>query len=344
MEKINVFFKPFLTIWAMLFLFACQTYLPKGNSNKILDPRFPYREHNITVLTDSMQANTALSGKVLGQVATKPKVLMDSFVKSYRGVSDKSPYKRDKPYFYDDYSRDVLADMGKKLMEPIEGSQMSYPQAIRAPYIVGGREIELSKEAILYKEHLDKVASFIAQAEDYLLNNQYTEALVKVNQALDLDPSSDAARSVYSKIVRRQARGYYEKELVEEKKQVQEEQRAEEAKELRKEKARKARMIEEFAQKITRSLQMQDFEEAKRLADIVRQIDPENSLAKKISDEVDLVIFKRELDPRIITNDIFMEDVILEHLRRYQEYDATGLRDLARRELQKITFLESLKK
>ncbi|MBN1493674.1 MAG: WVD2 family protein [Candidatus Omnitrophica bacterium] len=310
---------------------------------QIIDPRFPYLEHDAAVAVQRTNETVKQGSNVVGQMAQKPKVAIESFVDGFQGKSDANPYERPKPYFYDDYNRDVLGQMGKDLMEPFESSEMAYPKALRSPYLVEGEDVDLTKEAILYKQQLDEVNKLIMAAEEYVNEKDFLNALAKVNQALDLDPASEMARAMHAKIIRAEERARYEQEL--ERKQAAEAEKLEqEQAEIKKqEDMKKARLVEEYIIKIDQSLTYGDYDEAKRLAELMRNVAPDNPRAREISDQVDLALFKRSLDPRILHNDLLMEDLILEHFRRYQEYADTGLDDLADRELKKIAFLESLK-
>jgi tetratricopeptide (TPR) repeat protein len=311
---------------------------------QLVDPRFPYMNDNLAVSVQRTNAAAKASGNVVGQMAQKPVTAVESFVDGFQGRTDENPYDRSVPYFYDDYNRGVLGQMGKDLMEPVPAEDMSYPKALRAPYVVDGENVDLTKEAILYKQQLDEVEKLVADAEALMNEKDFTNALAKVDQAADLDPASDLVRKKHAEIIRAEERARFEGELLVKKEAENALLQKEQDEAKKQEDMRKARLVEEYIIKIDQSLTLGDYDEAQRLAQIMRNLAPDNPRAREVSDQVDLALFKRSLDPRILHNDLLMEDLILEHFRRYQEYVDTGLDDLAERELKKIAFLESLKK
>lgn len=329
----------------LIFVFSgCKAFSPTTEQKlQLIDPRFPYAEENLDVIVSDTNQTVATSSNVVGQMAQAPKTAVNSFVDGYKGRSNANPYDRSEPFVYDDYNRKVLGQMGKDLMEPVDRGEMAYPKALRAPHLVEGEKVELTKEAILYKQHLDKVDDTIMDAEELMVDKDFTNALAKINEALDLDPASEKARATHAKIIRAEERSRFEAELDKKRDEEAEVLRQEQDQVKKQEDMKKARLVEEYIIKIDQSLTYGDYDEAVRLSQVMRNLAPDNPRAREISDQVDLAIFKRSLDPRILHNDMLMEDLILEHFRRYQEYADTGLDDLADRELKKIAFLESLK-
>jgi hypothetical protein len=333
-----------LLVGLVFVLSACHAFMPETEKKpQLIDPRFPYLNDNLEVTTQRTNESVKTAGNVVGQMAQKPVVAVESFVDGFQGRTDDNPYDRSVPYFYDDYNRGVLGQTGKDLMEPVPAGEMSYPKALRAPYLVDGEDVDLTKEAILYKQQLDTVDKLVADAEALMNEKDFTSALAKVNQAADLDPASDLVRAKHAEIIRAEERARFEGEIQVKKKAEDAVLQQEEAEAKKQEDMRKARLVEEYIIKIDQSLTLGDYDEAQRLAQIMRNVAPDNPRAREVSDQVDLALFKRSLDPRILHNDLLMEDLILEHFRRYQEYVDTGLDDLAERELKKIAFLESLK-
>jgi hypothetical protein len=333
-----------LLVGLVFVLSACQAFMPDTQKKPtIIDPRFPYLNESLEVSTQRTNESVKVASNMAGQMAQKPVVAVESFVDGFQGRTDDNPYERSVPYFYDDYSRGVLGQEGKNLMEPVPAGEMPYPKALRAPYLVDGENVDLTKEAILYKQQLDAVEKLVAEAEALMNEKDFTGALVKVNQAADLDPASDLVRMKHAEVIRAEERARFEGEMQVKKKAEDAVLQQEESEAKKQEDMRKARLVEEYIIKIDQSLTLGDYDEAQRLAQIMRNLAPDNPRAREVSDQVDLALFKRSLDPRILHNDLLMEDLILEHFRRYQEYVDTGLDDLAERELKKIAFLESLK-
>lgn len=336
--------KFFLVCLLMMLIASCKSLpLQKYTGPQLCDPRFPYLQDNLEVAVDNVNADVAQVGHAVGKMARKPQVALESIINGYKGVSDKNPYDRPKPYYYEEYSRDVLGSMGERLMEPIADTKMQYPKPLRAAYMVEGEDLQLTKEAILYKQFLDEVSSLLEEAEALMYENRFDEAFAKVNEAFGLDPTNEAAREMYTQVVRAEERAKYEAERQQAEQMRAEKMQEENMQTSQQEDMKLARVVEEYIARIESSLEFNDLEEAQRLALLLGKIAPDSQRARDIIDQVEFVVFQRSLDPRILNNDFLMEDMILEYFRRYQEYIETGLEDLARRELRKITFLESLK-
>ncbi len=337
--------KRFLLLVGLVFvLSACKAFMPETQQKpQLIDPRFPYLDENLKVSVERTNESAKVAGTVIGQMAQKPVAAAEAVVDGFKGRSDANPYDRAKPYFYDDYNREVLGQMGKDLMEPVPAGEMAYPKALREPYVVEGEKVHLTKEAILYKIQLEEIEKLVAEADELVAQKDFTTALAKMNQAMDLDPANDLVRAKHAEVIRAEERSRLEGALQVQKNAEEELLRQEQAEAQKQEDMRKARLVEEYIIKIDQSLTVGDYDEAQRLSQIMRNLAPDNPRAREVSDQVDLALFKRSLDPRILRNEMLMEDLILEHFRRYQEYVDTGLGDLAERELKKIAFLESLK-
>ena len=327
-------------------LTSCNTissFVHGDRSYQLVDPRFPYMEQNLTTVADETNHDVAVAGKFLGQTAQKPKIAVKSFVNGYTGKEEGNPYDREKPYYYDEYKREMLSNVGKDLMAPLDNSAMKYPAILRSPYLVNETDVASSKEAIAYQKHLDKIDTMLDDAKKFMDEKKYTEALAKVNQALDNDPASEKARALYGEIVRAQERSSAEAELAKQQQAAQAEKEQEQEVQAQAEADQQRQEVAIYIARIDASLQQGDYDEAKRLADILDKIAPDDPRAMTAADNVDLLVFQHDLDPRVLHTPPLMEDLILEHFGRYQEYNKAGLKTLARRELKKISFLESIK-
>ncbi len=327
-----------ICILCTLFLVGCQSTnsANKDIPPKVVAPQAPFLDENIEVIQERTDANVDRTANVAGHTAHTPVRFWNRFVDSFRGVSHKNPYDRAEPYYRDEYKKDVLASAKKDITQPLYMRGERYSKAYRSPFIFreelqrGGTSemttISEVESSLLAKQYLDfqkDLEDDLDRAEKYYAEEKYSEALEIVDKVMDLDSSSRRGRVLFEKII-----------------QAREKSKIEHETEMR-ERVRKHEKISQYLQEAKSFLEQNNYDEALRIANKAVSVDATHEGARELLGTIELAKFENNLKMSGTSSMEILERMIYKHLMLYQQYSKEELIDLAKKELQKVSVLES---
>lgn len=322
-----------------LFFTGCQSvkeFFVINKPTKVASPRAPYLDENIEVIDERVVSNVDRTATVTGKTARLPVRFWDKATKGFKGVSEANPYSRNDPYGLKEFQGTNLAEHFKGVTRPTYVRGEKYAKAYRSPFIFkeelargGTREMITVSEAgdsLLAQQYLDlqkDLEADLDRAEKHLAEGDYGEALQLVDKVMDMDSSTRRGRMLFEKIIKEREQDKIRRE-----------------KEAR-EKIANHEKISQYIAEARRYLEDQDFEEAERIAKMALSVDPAHTGARELADTIELARFERSLKASGTSSLEILERLIYKHLSLYQQYSKDQLDDLAKKELQKVTILES---
>jgi uncharacterized protein YqeY len=322
-----------------LFLTGCQSvkeYFIINKPAKIATVQSPYLDGNIEVVDDHVVQNVDRTANVGGKTARLPVRFWETFTKSFKGVSDTSPYDRTSPYGKKDLQSENLSEYFKGVTQPIYMRGEKYAKAYRSPFIFKediaragtndmvtlselGSDV-LAQEYLLFQRGLDED---LDRAEKYANEERYAEALEIVDRVMEMDSSTQRGRMLFEKIIK-----------------DREANKARHEEEAR-QKLAKREKITQYISEAKEQLADDNFEEADRLAQMALSADPTHTGARELIDEIEVARFEHSLKSTGTSSLEILERLIHKHLTLYQQYSHDQLDNLAKKELQKVAILES---
>lgn len=332
----------FLTLSACIFSLFCSgcqsvsEFLVLNKPTKVVSPAAPYLDENIEVIDEHMLLNVNRSANITGKAARVPVKFWDKVTRSFRGESDENPYDRADPYGLKDYQGEALAEHLKGITQPTYMRGEKYAKAYRSPFIFkeelarGGTSemitIGDASSSLLAKQYLDfqkDLENDLDRAESYLNEGKYGEALELVDKVMDMDSSTQRGRILFEKIIRER-----ENDKI----------RQEEAAKI---KIANSEKISKYMVEAREYLEKYNFEEALRVAEKAVHVDPTHEGARELVDTIEVAKFEYGLKESGTSSLEILERMIYKHLTLYQQYSNENLTDLAKKELQKVSILES---
>lgn len=303
---------------------------------KVVQPHAPFIDENIEALNDRITQEIDRNAGVSAKVARVPLRFVNTFVDEFQGVSARNPYDRGRPYTRDEFKQEMLADALKGLTQPTYVRGEQYAETLRSPFLFkeemlrGGAtttttvsEAGMSLLAKNYFEFQNAIEEDLRQAEEYFNEGKFSEALELVDRVMDMDTSSQDGRALFERIIK-----------------AREEARLKREAELR-ERVANSERINQFLVEAKRYLAQNNYEEAMRIGQMALSVDGTNQKAREFVDAIELAQFEDRLQGSGTSSFEVLERMIYKHLMLYQQYTDEHLEDLAKKELQKITILES---
>lgn len=326
-------------ILCTLFCTSCQStskLIKREYPTKIVNPKAPFVDENIEVMNEYALDTVDRAGNVSGKVGQAPVRFVESTTKSFKGISNQNPYERAEPYYRKDFQKDMLAMEKKGVTTPTYVRGQRYANAFRSPFIFkeelerGGTQSMTSianlDKSLLAKDYLryqQDIEDDLQRAEKYYEEGKYAEALELVDSVMNRDLSSQRGRVLFEKIVR-----------------AREEARVEQEKKIRERIANDER-IAQYINEATEALNDGHFDEALRICEKGLAIDADNPKVRELKDTIELAQFEAMLRASGSSSLEVLENMIYKHLQLYQQYTNEALNDLAKKELQKVTVLET---
>ena len=322
-----------------LFFTGCQSvkeFFVVNKPTKVTSPEAPYLDENIEVVDDRVVQNVDRTADIAGKTARLPVRFWNKVTKSFRGVKETNPYERSEPFGQQEFQAANLADHFEDITQPVYLRGEKYTQAYRSPFIFkperarGGTTemvtVSEAAESLLAKQYLDfqkELEDDLDRAEQYLADGKYSEALELVEKVLNMDSSSRRGRILFEKIIREREQDKIERE-----------------KEAR-ERIANNEKISQYIVEARSYLEDYNFAEAMRIAEKAVSVDPSHNKARELVDTIELAKFEHSLKASGTSSLEILERMIYKHLNLYQQYSNEGLDDLAKKELRKVSILES---
>jgi len=329
-----------ISILCTAFLYGCQSTMhTKAEAvAKVMTPQTRFLDENIEVIHEQVETNVDRGATNAGRTASLPTRFWKKFAKGFQGVSDENPYDRPEPYFRKDFQRETLAASKKGITQPEYLRGERYAKAYRSPFIFreelergGTTEMTTVAEAgasLLAKQYLDfqkQLEDDLARAEALHSEGKYSEALEIIDRVMDLDSSSRDGRLLFEKVIK-----------------AREEQKRQQENDLR-ERVEKNERTAAYVSEAKQQFALNNYDEAKRIAEKALSVDASHPGAREIIDTVELAQFEAQLKREGTSSLEVLENMIYKHLNLYQQYSKEQLDELAKKELHKVSILETYK-
>lgn len=333
MKKSFVFIA--IGILLSLILSSCQG-VKKEYPTKVVKPQAPFLDENIEIINQRVNDQVDRHATISAHTATKPVRFLDRFTKGIKGISDANPYDRTEPYYHKEFQKDMLAESMQGVTQPTYVRGERYGKAYRSPFIFkeelerGGTSdmttISDAASSPLARDYLDfqkDLETDLNKARKYYEEGKYSEALELVDKVMDMDTSSQEGRILFEKIVK-----------------TREEEKQKREAEIRS-RIEKHEKISRYIGEAREYLAQNNYSEALRIGKKATSLDPTHQGAREFVDTVELSQFENKLRTSGVSSLEILERMIYKHLKLYQQYSNENLGALAKKELQKVSILES---
>jgi tetratricopeptide (TPR) repeat protein len=329
-----------VVIFCIVFMSSCQSTNPSIKSKslvKTINPHAPFVDDSIQVIDERATNGVERSADAAAKTAQLPVSFYKKFTNSLQGVSDKNPYARPEPYFRKDFKQDMLVADNKGIIQPQYQRGENYSRAYRAPFVfdemtsrnvnemVEANQISSNQSAQQYFSFQQSLEADLVKAESLYKEGKFSEALEIVDKVLSFDSSSQQARILFEQCIKGRETSRIQQEA------------------LLKEKIEKDEKISQYLKDARCALNQQKYQEATRIAKKALSIAPTNAAAIELTDTIELAQFEDGLKKEGVSSSEILERLIYEHLNLYKQYTDEKLSDLAKKELQKVSILESYK-